>query len=53
VLREHPACRSASNLQADTLVTHFDNIRPKDGNGKKANNNKAVNDGHGQESILQ
>jgi hypothetical protein len=53
VLREHPVRSSAANFKAYALVTHFGNVRPKDGNGKKANNDKAVNDGHGQESILQ
>jgi hypothetical protein len=35
------------------LVTHLHNVRGKDGNGKKANNDEAVNKGHGQESILK
>jgi hypothetical protein len=53
MLNQHPTGSTTSDFLAQALVSHLKHIWGKDGNGKKANNDKAVNKGHGQESILK
>jgi hypothetical protein len=53
MLNQNPAGSTASDFMAQALVPHLEYIWGKHGNGKKANNDKAINKGHGQESILK
>ena len=53
MLREYPAGGTAPDFKTQALVPHLDNVWSKDSNGKKAYNDKAIDKGHGQESILK
>jgi hypothetical protein len=53
MFHQHATGSATSYFLAEALVPHLENVWGKDGKGKKANNDKAINEGHGQKSILK
>ena len=53
MLSEYPAGGTAPDFKTQALIPHLDDVWGKDGNGKKAHNDKTIDEGHGEESILK
>jgi hypothetical protein len=53
MLSQHPTRSIAPGFQTQTWISHVHHIWQKGDDCKKTNNEKAVNEGHGQESILK